>query len=164
MRIAWPRYQMFVIGVDAADAVHNVAGLMTDRALLGWEVTAGVVLPADLRPFRVLGARHEDIAVMSEERKFPGAIAVAAQLVKARADVRQLVRSAARNGACEVLLWGAAVCPSLDLSQRTKTYTLSRAARAFKSHALHAVGEAPKSVARYETFHLGAPLLVLAED
>ena len=137
---------------------------MTDRALLGWEVTAGVILPADIRPFRVLGARHEDIAVMSEEREFSGVIAVAAQLIKARADVRQLVRSAARNGACEVLTWGAAVGPDLDLSPRTKTYTLSRAARAFTSHALRAVGDGPKSVARYETFHAGILPLVLADD
>lgn len=148
---------MFVIGVDVADAVHNVAGLVSDRALLGWKVTAGVLLPADIRPLRILGAVHADIAVMTEEREFSGVIAVAAQLITARADIRQLVRSAACNGACEVLTWGAAVGQDLDLSVRTETYALSRAARAFKSHALRAVGDGPKSVARYETFRAGIP-------
>lgn len=163
-RETWPRYQMFVIGVDVADAVHNVAGLMSDRALLGWKVSASVLLPADIRPFRILGARHVDIEVMTEEHEFSGAIAVAAQLITARAEVRQLVRSAACNGACEVLTWGAAVGPDPDLSVRTETHALSRAARAFKSHALRAVGDGPNPVARYETFREGIPTQVLADE
>jgi hypothetical protein len=68
MRSARLRYQMYVMGADVADAVRNVAGLMTDRARLGWDVTAGVIHASDMRPIRVLGARHEDIAVTSEER------------------------------------------------------------------------------------------------
>ncbi len=147
-------YQLYVIGADVADTVRNVAGFMADRARQGWDVTASVLLPSDMRPIQVLGARHENVAVLTEEHAFVGAIAVAAQLINARPDVRQLVRTAARDG-CELLVWGADVGPRLDLSLRTEIYTLSLAARAFKSHALQAVGEAPKAAAKHEEFHVG---------
>jgi hypothetical protein len=117
------RYELDVIGVDAADVVRSAGGWLVDRVMAGWDVQVTLTREGDLRPLQILGLR------IGERRDQPVALAVAGGL-------SVQVQTALNRGGAEVMVWDADRLTGLEPVR----YVLSSAARAFKAQALAAVG------------------------
>lgn len=118
--------------------VRFAGGWLFDQAMAGWDVNVLTADHGDLRPLRILGARAHDLDAALAAPVVPGSclqiIAVPAELYHREARVRRVVLHAR---SAEVRLWG-------DIRHGGETqpvrHRLSFAARAFKAHALAAVG------------------------
>lgn len=129
------RYELDVIGVDAADLVRSAGGWLFDRAMAGWDVRVTLTKEGDLRPLQILGLR------IGERRDQPVALAVAGVL-------GFQVQTALNRGDAEVTVWDADRLTGLEPVR----YVLSSAARAFKAQALAAVGLDPTELRQVEVF------------
>ncbi|MHA3020337.1 hypothetical protein ACXPWS_08680 [Mycobacterium sp. BMJ-28] len=151
------RYRLDVVAPSVADVVRSAGGWLVDRVMAGWDVTVLISGQDDPRPLRILGVQTGDLeAAMREweERPHPQTVAVAADLFATDARVREGVLGALDQGLTEVTLWGESWPQELDSTVDAVLHELSAAARAFKAHALTAIG-AQESVGRVEVFRCG---------
>jgi hypothetical protein len=147
-------YHMYVLTSNVGDAIQNVAGLIVERVLLGWHVSAAVDSQSEVRALDIVGAQLQDFREILELEKSSavGSFVVSANLISKRSDTRHLVKSAMRDGGTELLIWGAASAAGLRVPFTSKAHELVAAARAFKSQALVAIGQDPQSAASPEIF------------
>jgi len=153
------RYRLDVVAADVADVVRCAGGWMYDRVMAGWDVTVLLADGADKRPLHILGVETADLEsalALWVDRPHPQTVAVAADLFASDDRVRRGVLGALEQGLTEVTLWGE-LCPAeLDDSVDAVRHHLSAAARAFKTQALTAAGDADASaVGPVETFRCG---------
>jgi hypothetical protein len=131
-----------LIAPSTIDAVQHVGGWMFDRATEGWDIYCLISEHADHTPLRILGARSIvglDQALATTTRGTrPSVIAVSAALYQADNRLRHELSRALKQGASEIRLWpgqlGSSPCGD------PTPYTPSKAALAFKTHALTSAG------------------------
>lgn len=136
------RYRLEVVGFTAEELVRAAGGLVCDRSLDGWEVTARLAHVGDDSALHILGAKviHLDaVPVGNEAAPGPHALAVSAQLYSDNRRLREWVLDAARRGCFEVIVWGHVSGSDFDLSLDMVEHQLTVAARAYKTHALAAL-------------------------
>ncbi len=148
------RYRIVVLAPRVADVVCAAGGWLFDRAWAGCDVTALIRDHDDDRPLRIIGATSFDLdaALTSEVRAVePDVLAVAAELYRRDARVRQGVLETIAQGMTKILMWGEVWPSELEGLMSPAEHRLSVAARAFKAHALAAAG-CPDVVGRSETY------------
>lgn len=162
------RYRLDIVAPSVIEVVTFAGGWVFDRVMAGWDVT---VLVADMRddlPLQILGANTVDLesalaAGLHHPR--PHALAVAADLYRRDARIRDGVRLALDSGQTEVTLWGNTWPEELDRSIDSVEHRLSVAARAFKARALAAAAIPSDSVGLTEMFRSGlAPACPIGAD
>jgi hypothetical protein len=159
----WPTLSVMSTGV--ADTVRFAGGLIFDRVKVGWRVTVLLPVGEDTRALRILGADVADIAVPPAElRDIRTALAASAAMYACDASTRSEVMTALATKTTEVIVWGAALSDDIEHGSRLISYRLSRAALAFKSHALAAAGLDPLSIESTETFRTTCARNVIAPD
>lgn len=135
------RHRLDVLAADAADVVQTAGGWLFDRVMGGWEVN--VLLPGggDARPLRILGVRVLDLASdLDLAAPLSQGLAVSVDAFAVDDRIRDRVRKAVDNPMTEVALWGEGWPLGVDRGLTKNRYTLSAAARAFKTQALRAAG------------------------
>ncbi|MGV0810468.1 hypothetical protein ABQF34_00750 [Mycolicibacterium boenickei] len=122
---------MHVIAADAAELAANAGGLIVDRMMSGWRVSAALSDVGDVRPLRILGAELVAEVTVPEQQNEEQCVLVMG------ADAYSSAISADSQSfpaACtEILVWGASPDPSHLFG-----HSLSAAARAFKAQAVAA--------------------------
>jgi hypothetical protein len=137
------KYRLDVIASSPADVVGSVGGWLYDRVRAGWDVHVLLPQPCDSRALQILGMQAADLDAqtlpVSTEYAARG-LAVSADMYAADARIKQAVLSALDRWMTEVTLWQDDW--PLIVGHRTTPvqHVLSDAARAFKRHALAAVG------------------------
>jgi hypothetical protein len=150
------RYRLDVIAADLADAIAAAGGWLFDRAMSGWDVSLHMADPSETRALQILGIKAHPLKLASE-RPFTHALAVSADVLNAEACVRDMVITMLDRGVTEVALWGDTWPPEFHRRAERIGHRLSRAARAFKGHALVAAALPAGSVSDTEAFHGGVP-------
>ena len=151
-----PRYRFEIAARNVADVVEHVGGLMFDRVMLGWDVVVLVGEPADDRPLRILGARCVRLQALSFIRQGHScSLAVSTELFESDASIRGWVLKALDHGLTEVAVWGGGCPQELVGAVNLARHQLTAAARAFKAHALVAVGAGAAPTGDTEAFHAG---------
>ena len=145
------QYELDVVASDVLDVVSRVGGWLFDMRMAGWNVGVAFAVaptgPDDHRALRVLGLKTVELTELwptatggpgrGAERAALTAIAVE-RFENDPALRRRALDDAMRAG--EIALWGRG-CPGVLGGQlRRIEYRPSAAARAFKAHALAAVG------------------------
>ena len=156
-----PRYQLDVVGVDAADVVGSAGGWLFDRVMAGWDVQVTLTRDCDLRPLRILGVRTGPRAAQAP---VPVALAASAQALHDAPTLCGDIAATLRRGQAEVTVWGATRLAALESVARPVLpvqHVLSAAARAFKLQALDAAGVGGAGSATVETFRTGNRALLL---
>jgi hypothetical protein len=168
------KYQLDVTACDVADVVRNAGGWLYDRAAAGWDVTVMVTGDCDVTPLRILGVQAERLDADDDATAPPRALALAASVdaLAGNAPLRDDVLRALKRGLAEVTLWGdlpggqersdrksPSIAAAFERGVEPFDHVLSGAARAFKSHALRAVG-IDEPVEPVETFRRKATALL----
>ncbi|MED5816357.1 hypothetical protein VST63_28695 [Mycolicibacterium sp. 050232] len=146
-------YRMHVIAGDAAELAANAGGLIVDRMMSGWRVSAQLLensdAPGDNRSVQILGAELvEDMESSAGEEGEQCVLVIGADSYDRviADDARQLPA-----GLAEVLVWGRSPDPTCTFG-----HNLSAAALAFKTQAVAAAqltdGETADEVAVAESF------------
>lgn len=144
-------YDLTVVGANVADAITHAGGWMFDRARAGWRISVVVTSGANLSPLQILGVNacsERDLPELLTSR--PAAIAMSVRSFAHQERLRRLVSRALRQNA-ELTFWGEVAPTDFDCLLDDVGYRLSRAARAFKGHALNALS-LNMPVAPIETF------------
>jgi len=146
-------YRLDVVASNPADVVGSIGGWLYDRMRAGWDVN--VLLPhrCDSRPLEILGVQVTDLdwQILSGDTECAArGLAVSADMFASDARIRQEVLSALDRWMTEVTLWHDDWPLAVGHRTATVQHVLSRAARAFKRHALAAAG-IPGSVGPTET-------------
>jgi hypothetical protein len=147
------KYQLEVTACDVADVVRSAGGWLYDRAMAGWNVTVALTRGGDLRPLQILGVTVHP-QVDDEDSSGPPrgrALAVSSEVVASDPLIRSDVVKALKRGLTEVTLWGDSWPAGLEFRGAPVEHVLSSAARAFKAHALAALGSS-EPVGPVETF------------
>jgi hypothetical protein len=151
-------YRLEVIASSAADLVQSAGGWLFDHAIAGWDVSVGVDDGDGARALRILGLTPSPVesALQSMDCRPPTReIAVALEACARYPFVREIVDSALRNGAPGLLFWGDVGAATFDSRFEIVRYWPSAAARAFKIHALDAVGLGQAPSCHAEMFRRG---------
>lgn len=163
-------YRLDVMASSVLDAVESAGGWLYDRRTAGWRVT--VLLPGgeeDVRPLRILGVDilpFGPTEISWEQRPHPQGLAIAADLFHRDPRAMQDAFRALEQSRPEVVMWGGDWPYGLIHSDGEIHHELSRAASAFKYHAISAAsGHDLASAGGIETFQCGtiASLSPLAE-
>jgi hypothetical protein len=148
------KYQLEVTACDVADVVRSAGGWLFDRAMAGWDVTVALTRGGDVRPLQILGVTvypqdvdDDDASALPRGR----AVAISSDVVATDPLVRSDVVKALKRGLTEVTLWGGPWPAALGSGSAPVEHVLSAAARAFKAHALAALGSS-EPVGPVETF------------
>jgi hypothetical protein len=164
------RRRLDVLAGTVDDVVHRAGGWLADRALAGWDVEVLVADPGldatTVRPLQILGASACSLRDESSSHRRPraDAVAVAADLFTADAQIRERVVHAYDKDLLEVIVWGDVIPTELSARFATVEHVLSSAAQAFKAHAMRAATPfATHPVGVTEMFCTGA-LRGLADD
>lgn len=156
-------YRLAVLGNDPTDLVQHAGGLLFDHVMAGWNVTVLVPAEADPRPLRILGTRIIDLetalamdlepALASRRRSpWPHKVVLAGDLCAHNDRLHEAVLDSFDHGDTNTMLWGPHR-PTVDDNDAIPVeHQLSRAARAFKSHALAATSGAAADVVPIESF------------
>jgi hypothetical protein len=147
------KYQLDVTARDVVDVVGSAGGWLFDRAMAGWDVSVVVTQECDLLPLQILGV-SAGRRVVDEDATAPAralALAASADAVADDPELEASVMRAMKRGIGDVLLWGDAWPKGIERGVDVVEHELSSAARAFKGHALAAVGLSVP-VGRYESF------------
>ncbi|HEX2213695.1 MAG TPA: hypothetical protein VHH12_09660 [Mycobacterium sp.] len=148
-----------VFAPDTANAVSAAGGLIADTLRAGWHVEVYLEAGSDARALRILGADGRPLPDSFDfELKWPDAIVFASSTYERHRSVRRLITDAIRHHGADVAAWGG-TWPMADASASEIKHRLSGAARAFKYHAMKAVGTAAPS-APVEEFYGGFHRLV----
>lgn len=163
------RHHLMVLATDCADAVAAAGGLIFDRVGAGWDVQIYLEQahePADDRALQILGIRKRLPTLDIAPDRWPDFILVSAKMYADNTAVRRLFGVAARRPRTEVAIWGGEWPTGLEPGIGGVEHRLSVAAKAFKSHALTAVGLPETMASETESFRNGkrrfeiaAPLL-----
>ena len=156
-------YRLAVLGTDTADLVKHAGGLLFDHIMAGWCVTVLVPPEADPRPLQILGTRVFDLntalamdlmpALASRRRSpWPHKVVLAGDLCARDDRLHDAVRHSFDHGDTNTMLWGPQRHSVNDNDVVPVEHQLSRAARAFKSHALAATSATVADVAPVEYF------------
>ena len=146
------RHRLDVVGADTGDVVRTAGGWLFDRVMAGWEVN--VLLPRghDARPLRILGVRVLELeSGLDTTGPLSQGLAASVEAVTAHDCVRELVRRALDNPATDVALWGRNWPLGMDRGMTRTEFTISAAARAFKSQTLRAAGSRCGAIEATET-------------
>ena len=113
----------------------------------------------DARPLQILGGELLPLGPTWnpwQERRYPDGLAVAADLIDRDSRVKQAVFHALQQGLSDVILWGQDWPEGLVRTDGEIHHELSKAARAFKYHALSAAsGHEPEFVGGTEILQCG---------
>ncbi|MBE1549417.1 hypothetical protein GGC64_003441 [Mycobacterium sp. OAS707] len=152
-------HQLLVAGVDAADIVTGAGGLICDSVRAGLEVKVYLEINGDERALRILGVHASELPARFDfESEWPDAVLFTAGLHKRHQGIRRLVADAVRRRRADVGVWGG-TWPMEDATGVGIEHRLSTAARAFKSHAMLALGK-PAHISPTEPFRSGVRSLV----
>ena len=147
-------HQLLVLAVDIADIVTGAGGLICDSVRAGLDVKVCLEAIGDEQALRIMGVRACELPDRFEfESEWPDAVYFAAALHERHQGVRRLVAGATRRRRADVGVWGG----MWPLDRETGVgieHRLSTAARAFKSHAMQAVGK-PAYISPTEPFRSG---------
>jgi hypothetical protein len=147
------KYQLDVTACDVVDVVRSAGGWLFDRSMAGWDVSVIAGGGRDVRPLQILGIgagpREQDDDVSAPARGI--ALAASADAVCADEELRANVLKAMKRGVGDVLIWGTSWPEGIERGVDVVEHELSAAARAFKGHALAAIGLS-EAVGRTETF------------
>jgi hypothetical protein len=147
------KYQLDVTACDVADLVRHAGGWLYDRSREGWDVSVLLSGGGDVTPLQILGLGAQRPPV-DDDPSAPHramALAVSSDALAANSLLREDVIRAMRRGFVEVTLWGDPTAHGLNRGVEPEEHVLSAAARAFKAHALRAIG-LDEAVAPAETF------------
>ena len=151
------RYQLIVIAPSGADVVQFAGGWLFDRRMAGWDVDVLVPDQDAARSLRILGVTavdlHAGLASVVRGPERAAGLAVAADLLALDERIHEEVLEAVRSGITEVALWGGTRPAKVGGRVDTTQYRLSAAARAYKRHALAAVGLADREVGHTERLY-----------
>ena len=147
-------HQLLLLGTDIEDVVTGAGGLICDSVRAGLQVKVCLETNGEERALRILGVRACEMPDRFEfESEWPDAVFFAAGLHKRHQGVRRLVADAARRRRADLGVWGG----MWPLERGTGVgieHRLSTAARAFKLHAMQAVGK-PATISPTEPFRSG---------
>ena len=166
-------YRLAVLGTDTTDLVKHAGGLLFDHIMAGWCVTVLLPPEADPRPLQILGTRVFDLntalamdlvpALASRRHSpWPHKVVLAGDLCARDTRLHDAVRHSFDHGDTNTMLWGSQRPTVDDGDVMPVEHQLSRAAVAFKSHALAATAAGGADVAPAESFmgntvHTAAP-------
>jgi len=162
VRLSAPRtadtgpYRILVIGSESADVVRSVGGWICDRALSGWRVTVALRDTTDTEPIVILGAKPIPFEAFAQDLSnglWPCALAIAADIFAEDSKVDRLLSSCRREDLPDVMVWGESPQAANAHLGDDEQHMSSRAARAFKAHALVAVGIPPHAAEDTELLH-----------
>jgi hypothetical protein len=149
------RYQLHVVASRMTDVVQSAGGWLCDRARAGWDVSVLVADHQDARPLAILGARTLDLdaefASIMRKASRGGEMAISAGLLGTNARVRDEILRLLKRGLTEVIAWGDQWPAELGREVDPVQHEMSRAAHAFKAHALGAVAAPHGPIAHTET-------------
>jgi hypothetical protein len=146
-------YRLDVVASSPADVVGSIGGWLYDRVRAGWDVNVLLPQRCDNRPLEILGIQVSDLdwQILSADTDYAArGLAVSADMFASDPRVRQEVLTALNRWMTEVTLWQDDWPLAVGHRTATVQHVLSRAARAFKRHALAAAG-IPGSVGPTET-------------
>ncbi len=147
------KYQLDVTASDVADLVRSVGGWLFDRSMAGWDVNVVVNGGCEPLPLQIIGVntepREPDDDATAPARSL--ALAASADAVNADPELQANVLRAMKRGIGDVLVWGSSWPEGIERGLDPIEHELSAAARAFKGHALAALG-LPEPVGLTETF------------
>jgi hypothetical protein len=159
------KYQLDVTACDVVDLVRSAGGWLFDRSMAGWNVHVITTGGHDPLPLRILGVnagpRIEDDDTTAPARA--QALAASADAVCADHELRTNVLRAMKRGIGDVLIWGDSWPEGIERGVDLVEHELSAAARAFKGHALAALGLSD-AVAATEAFRGRAGVLAGYSD
>ncbi len=147
-------HQLLVLGIDTADVVTGAGGLICDSVRAGLDVKVYTETIDEEQALRILGVSACELPDRFEfESEWPDAVFFAAALHERHPGVRRLITGAARRRCTDAGVWGG----TWPLERETGAgieHRLSTAARAFKFHAMQAVGK-PAHISPTEPFQSG---------
>lgn len=146
-------YRLDVTATNLADLVRAAGGWLFDRSMAGWDVHAVVTGACDPRPLTILGVHPGPRDPDDDATETVAAVALAASAGALGADpeLRDAVLTAMKRGIGDVLVWGSAWPEGIERGVDVVEHELSAAARAFKGHAMAALGLA-EPIAATEVF------------
>ncbi|WP_208301297.1 hypothetical protein [Mycobacterium sp. DL440] len=147
---------MNVIATSVADVVASAGGWLFDRCSAGWDVNVLVTEVVDTRPLKILGVdvidpQGELAAGLALEAS--AGLAIALDRFAIDEDLRVGVLRAARSGTTEVAMWGDRPPADVGYLVDSVDYRMSRAAEAFKGHALAAAGLPDRQIGQIERLY-----------
>lgn len=153
------RPHLVAIADDEVELVHAAGGLVYDRGSVGWDVEVFLSACTNERVLRILGVGAR---ILGSTRlpevvgRQPDVIVASYHLYATNARVHRYIRETSCQQV-ELALWGGAKWPAdLERGVGLVHYQLSRAAQAFKQHAIGATGaSACTDLCAAETFHSG---------
>lgn len=151
------RYRLDIVGCDVAETVRNAGGLLVDRVMAGWDVTALLASVNDTKALEILGVAAADVKPPIQEwRWLPlrRMVGVNTDAFVEDAWVRRAVLRILDQGRTEVIMWGNSRPGELGCAVDVVRHEVSAAGRAFKKRALAAVGDTDP-VSPTETFRCG---------
>lgn len=136
------KYQLDVTACDVADLVRSAGGWLFDRAMAGWDVNVVVTGECDPRPLQILGVNTHRSDPNDDPSDPPRVLALAASCEAITDDqqLRATLLRAMKGSTGDVLVWGDSCVQSMERGVGSVEHELSSAARAFKGHALAALG------------------------
>lgn len=153
------RQHLDVIAASVPEVVRAAGGWLADQALSGWDVNVYVPDSDDVTPLRILGVTAHPIAAAPpapRKPQTPSVLAISADATGTGLRVGERVAAEHHCEIAELAVWGGAASVGLADRLHSVQYTLSIAARAFKSHALRAAGVAEECGEPTEVFHARA--------
>lgn len=149
------QYELNVVGSSGADLVSGIGGWLFDRSMAGWNVRVALSEPGGDVALRILGLKAVDAKglwqSMVGDPEHVAMTLIATDRFDADDDVRLRGLTALRAGAGTLAFWGADGPGQLAGQVHRAQYRPSAAARAFKAHALAAVGRAAAPLDPVET-------------
>lgn len=136
-----PGYRIVVVASSVGPLVEAAGGFLCDRARAGWEVSVQFAGAYDPRPLAVLGVSAgsaTDAGSVISGLPRGTKVVVGADLLSADAQARDALSRFARQGCGAVRVWGRPTQGEIDNGLEPHPHQLSRAAVAFKDHALRA--------------------------
>jgi hypothetical protein len=148
-------YELVVIGGDIGDVVRSAGGWLYDRVRAGWQVSVVVPDGADVRPLKILGVRtcSVDDPFQVLRGSSPAALAISADVVAGNPQIGRFVERALERNIIEVTLWGDRPPAQIERHFEFVQHPASGADRAFRTHAMAAIGSLGAETDCIEEFH-----------
>ncbi|MFV8164935.1 hypothetical protein ACNQVK_23095 [Mycobacterium sp. 134] len=143
------RYTMTLVTDDVGEAVCAAGGWMIDRVRAGWRIEAVIPPDCDAKPLAILGVSATHADTESDPSWFtsrPAALAVGIGVLSPANPIRTQVHALMRDPGIEITIWGDGGFTS-GRNFEAVQYQLSRAAQAFKAHAMRAASLSARPVA-----------------
>ncbi|MFE9324007.1 hypothetical protein ACIHDR_41780 [Nocardia sp. NPDC052278] len=154
------RCRLVVVAHHLDEVVVLAGGWLFDRTMTGWDISALITHPSDPVPLRMLGAEVIDLATMPPSAHLPTPQALAVVGDERTLDEpvhRWIVECLLDTGHPELSLWGDVHHPVLLARTEPAQHQPSRAALAFRAHALatgHSGPAAGAPQSRIESFRV----------